>query len=363
MKRTWIALGTTLVLSARTMSAQMLLVPMDDGQQNHLKAYGLVYNALKDGQKAEWLLNYRGGAFFLPDLSEVRRRAALAGVTIEPETAAAIDGIRRELASGNMDAVPLEKAPKVAIYTPPNSPPWDDAVTLALRYAGIEFEKIWDDQVLNGDLSKYDWVHLFHEDFTGQQNKLYLGYRDAPWYVEQRQRALATAQQFSIAGGVPGVKKAVADRIRQYVENGGFLFAMCGATESLDLADRGTRRGFRGAAGRRHAPRPGRRPQVRVGTIVRVQGRARRGAVRERVERHRRTSGERPRPAPAVRRLHAVRLRREVRSGGHDARAEPPRRHRRLLRRHDVVQQGDVEARRDGAGDRRGRAMGQVHPW
>jgi hypothetical protein len=229
-------LGIATCLGARVVGAQMLLVPMDDAQQNHLKAYGLVYNALKDGQKGEWLLNYRGGSFFLPDLPELRRRAALGGVTIEPEDAGAVTDIRREIASSNADAVPLEKAPKVAIYTPPNSPPWDDAVTLALTYAGIEFTKIWDDQVLDGDLSKYDWVHLFHEDFTGQQNKLYLGYRDAPWFVEQRQRALATAQKYGISGGVPGVKKAVAERIRQYVENGGFLFAMCGATESIDLA-------------------------------------------------------------------------------------------------------------------------------
>ncbi|AHG90516.1 hypothetical protein J421_2979 [Gemmatirosa kalamazoonensis] len=231
-----LVLGAIVLLAARIAGAQMLLVPMDDEQRNHLKAYGLVYNALKDGQKAEWLLNYRGGAFFLPDLPELRRRAALVGVSVEQEDAGSVDAIRREIASGNMDAVPLEKAPKVAIYTPPNSPPWDDAVTLALTYAGIEFAKIWDDQVLDGELSKYDWVHLFHEDFTGQQNKLYLGYRDAPWFIEQRQRALATAQKYNIPGGVPGVKKAVAERIRQYVENGGFLFAMCGATESLDLA-------------------------------------------------------------------------------------------------------------------------------
>src|SRR6476661_10458836 len=149
--RLGLALGLSL-LGARGALAQTLLVPMDDAQQNHLKAYGIVYNALKDGQKAEWLLNYRGGAFFLPDLPELRRRAALAGVSIEAEDASAVDGIRREIAAGNMDAVPLEKAPKVAIYTPPNSPPWDDAVTLALTYAGIDFAKIWDDQVLDGDL-------------------------------------------------------------------------------------------------------------------------------------------------------------------------------------------------------------------
>jgi hypothetical protein len=240
-----LAAALCLAVLARTAAAQMLLVPMDDAQRNHLRAYGLVYNALKDGQKAEWLLNYRGGAYFLPDLPELRRRAALAGVSVEPIDVATTDGIRREIAAGNMDAVPLEKAPKVAIYTPPNSPPWDDAVTLALTYAGIEFAKIWDDQVLNGELSKYEWVHLFHEDFTGQQNKLYLGYRDAPWFIEQRRQALLMAQRFSL-GSLPSLKKAVADRIRQYVENGGFLFAMCGATESLDLAIAGREVDFAG---------------------------------------------------------------------------------------------------------------------
>jgi hypothetical protein len=239
IRRTLAWLAATLALAvpgwAASAAAQTLLVPMDDGQRNHLRAYGLVYNALRDGQKAEWLLNYRGGAYFLPDLPELRRRAALAGVSVEPLDNASTDAIRREIATGNMDAVPLEKAPKIAIYTPPNSPPWDDAVTLALTYAGIKFDKIWDDDVLNGELSKYEWVHLFHEDFTGQQNKLYLGYRDAPWFIEQRRQALVTAQKFSL-GSVPALKKAVADRLRQYIENGGFLFAMCGATESFDLA-------------------------------------------------------------------------------------------------------------------------------
>jgi hypothetical protein len=215
--------------------AQTLLVPMDDAQRNHLKAYGLVYNALKDGQRAEWLLNYRGGAYFLPDLPELRRRAALAGVSVEQIDDGATAGIRREIAAGNMDAVPLEKAPKIAIYTPTTAQPWDDAVTLALTYADIPFEKIWDEDVLEGKLSSYEWVHLFHEDFTGQQNKLYLGYRDASWFLEQRQRGMATAKKFGLAS-MPALKKAVAEKIRQYVENGGFLFAMCGATESLDLA-------------------------------------------------------------------------------------------------------------------------------
>jgi hypothetical protein len=230
-----VSLAAALLGGASVARAQMLLVPMDDGQRNHLKAYGLVYNALKDGQRAEWLLNYRGGSYFLPDLPELRRRAALAGVSVEPIDGGAVASLRREIAGGNMDAVPLEKAPKIAIYTPTTAQPWDDAVTLALTYADIPFEKIWDDDVLDGKLSTYEWVHLFHEDFTGQQNKLYLGYRDAPWFLEQRQRAMATAKKYGMST-MPAVKKAVAERIRQYVENGGFLFAMCGATESLDLA-------------------------------------------------------------------------------------------------------------------------------
>jgi hypothetical protein len=230
-----VSLVAALLGGASVARAQMLLVPMDDGQRNHLKAYGLVYNALKDGQRAEWLLNYRGGSYFLPDLPELRRRAALAGVSVEPIDGGAVASLRREIAGGNMDAVPLEKAPKIAIYTPTTAQPWDDAVTLALTYADIPFEKIWDDDVLDGKLSTYEWVHLFHEDFTGQQNKLYLGYRDAPWFLEQRQRAMATAKKYGMST-MPAVKKAVAERIRQYVENGGFLFAMCGATESLDLA-------------------------------------------------------------------------------------------------------------------------------
>jgi hypothetical protein len=243
------ALLAALVVFAavRAASAQTLLVPMDDGQRNHLRAYGLVYNALRDGQKAEWLLNYRGGSYFLPDLPELRRRAALAGVSVEPLGGGAVAEVRRELAGGNMDAVPLEKAPKVAIYTPPGAQPWDDAVTLALTYAGIPFEKVWDDDVLAGKLSQYEWVHLFHEDFTGQQNKLYLGYSGAPWFVQQRQLAQAAAARHGLAT-VPALKKAVADQVRQYVERGGFLFAMCGATESLDLAVAGRDVDFAGAA-------------------------------------------------------------------------------------------------------------------
>lgn len=215
--------------------AQQLLVPMDESQTNHLKAYGLVFNALRDGHKGEWLLNYRGGSFLLPDAEDLRKRAALDGVRFEPVDAAAVAAIKGEIAGGNMDAVFLERAPRIAVYTPPKAPPWDDAVTLALRYAGIEYATVWDEEVLAGELPKYDWLHLHHEDFTGQLNKLYLGYRDAPWFVEQRERNLQVARKFGFAN-IPDLKKAVAERIRQYVEHGGFLFAMCGATETLALA-------------------------------------------------------------------------------------------------------------------------------
>jgi hypothetical protein len=227
------------VLCAASAGAQHLLVPMDDAQQNHLKAYGLTYNALKAGMKAEWLLNYRGGAFLLPDTPELRRRAGLDGITVDAIGAAQVTAIRAEIASSNMDAVPLEKAPRVAVYTPPDAPPWDDAVTLALKYAGIEYAPIYDDEVQRGDLTKYDWLHLHHEDFTGQMNKFHLGYRDAPWFVDLVQKNAGAARRLGFAS-VPALKKSVAEQIRQFVERGGFVFAMCGATETLELAIAGS---------------------------------------------------------------------------------------------------------------------------
>ncbi len=215
--------------------AQSLLVPMDRVQQNHLRAYGLTYWTLNQGAKAEWLLNYRGGAFLLPDRADVRREAAFRGVTIEALDAASEATVRGAIADSNMEAVPLEKAPKVAVYTPPNSTPWDDAVTMALEYAGIEYETLWDPEVLEADLSEYEWIHLHHEDFTGQYSKFYLTYAGAPWLQEEvaRNQEIARRHGFS---NVPALKKAVAGRIRRYVEDGGFLFAMCSATETLELA-------------------------------------------------------------------------------------------------------------------------------
>lgn len=227
--------ASAIVLCAPVAQAQRLLVPMDDAQQNHLKAYGLTYSALQAGMKSEWLLNFRGGAFLLPDTPELRRRAGLAGITVESIDEAQVGAIRSEIANSNMDAIPLEKAPKIAVYTPPDAPPWDDAVTLALKYAGIEYAPVYDDEVQKGDLSKYDWLHLHHEDFTGQLNKFHLGYRDAPWFVDLVQKNAMAARRLGFPD-IPALKKGVADNIRLFVERGGFLFAMCGATETLELA-------------------------------------------------------------------------------------------------------------------------------
>jgi hypothetical protein len=215
--------------------APWLLVPMDEVQTDHLKAYGVAFRSLKRGVRSEWFLNYRSGSFLLPADDITARDAALAGVSVEPLDEDQVAQIRGEVQGGNMDAVPLEKPPKVAVYAPPNAPPWDDAVTMALNYAGIDFDKIWDSEVLGQKLRSYDWLHLHHEDFTGQYSKFFLNYAGAPWLVDmvERNRAMATSQGFT---SVPAEKRAVAIAIAGFVERGGFLFAMCTATETLDLA-------------------------------------------------------------------------------------------------------------------------------
>src|ERR1041384_179025 len=200
-----------------------LLIPMDDSQTDHLKAYGLTYKAIQNGLKAEWLLNYRGGSFLIPDLDALRRDAALNGIRTEPVDSA-MTAVRGEIEANNMDAVPLEKAPKVAVYAPPNAAPWDDAVTMALQYAGIPFTKIWDAEVMNGSLKDYDWLHLHHEDFTGQYSKFFLIYSGMSWLAEMVQRNSDMAKRLGFQN-VPELKKAVARSIRGYVENGGFLKA------------------------------------------------------------------------------------------------------------------------------------------
>jgi len=219
----------------RPRAADFLLVPMDERQTDHLKAYGVTYRNLERGGRGEWLLNYRSGSFLLPGDRLTERDAALAGVAVEPVDAGMVAEIRGVIRQGNMDAVPLEKAPKVAVYAPPNAAPWDDAVTMALQYAGIEFEKIWDEEVLTEKLRTYDWLHLHHEDFTGQYSKFFLNYNGAPWLLEMVDRNERMARKLGFRD-VPAEKRAVAYGISQFVDRGGFLFAMCTATETIDLA-------------------------------------------------------------------------------------------------------------------------------
>jgi hypothetical protein len=208
---------------------------MDDTQTDHLKAYGVTFRVLERGGKAEWLLNYRSGAFLLPADGATQRDATLSGVSLAQVGEGEVAAIRAEIAQGNMEAVPLEKAPKVAVYVPPNATPWDDAVTMALQYAGIAFDKIWDGEVMTDGLRKYDWLHLHHEDFTGQYSKFYLTYATAPWLLDMVDQNQRMAKRLGFAN-VPAEKKAVARTLAAFVERGGFMFAMCTATETLDLA-------------------------------------------------------------------------------------------------------------------------------
>ena len=229
------AVCTAALASFEAVAGQLLLVPMDRAQANHLKAYGLTYWVLEQDGRAEWLLNFQGGAFLLPDTDGTRRKAALMGVTIQPVGVADEARIRGIIAQFNMESVVLEKATEIAIYTPPNSAPWDDAVTMALEYAEIPYDKVWDDQVVGGELEDYEWLHLHHEDFTGQYSKFYITYAGAPWLEEEVARNEEAAQSLGFAN-VPALKKAVSRGIREFVENGGFLFAMCSAPETLELA-------------------------------------------------------------------------------------------------------------------------------
>lgn len=216
--------------------AARLLVPMDDSQADHLRAYGLAYFALdKQAVDVEWLLNYRGGSFLTDDLQPLRDRAREVGVTIEPISEDQALAIYAKIEDENMERVLLEKAPKVGVYTPDYAEPWDDAVTLVLEYSQIPFEKFYDEEVLNGNIAKLDWIHLHHEDFTGQFGKFYGSFRFADWYRKQVTRAQLDAQKFGFRK-VSELKLGVARGIKKFVQNGGFLFAMCSAVDTLDIA-------------------------------------------------------------------------------------------------------------------------------
>ncbi len=226
------AIATLLPVAA---GAQHLLIPMDLEQTDHLKAYGVAYYALQRGQHVEWLLNYRDGSFLLPAAQDFIDSCVVRGVTHQTISDADAEHIYATIEEENMEVILLEKAPSVAIYTPPNKQPWDDAVTLALTYAQIPYTTLWDVEVLDGALREYDWVHLHHEDFTGQYGKFFASYRDALWYKQEIEINETLAQELGFVK-VSEEKKAVAREIKEYVLGGGFLFAMCSATETLDIA-------------------------------------------------------------------------------------------------------------------------------
>ncbi len=225
-----------LLLSALpSVRAEMLIIPMDLSQTNHLKAYGAAFRAVDGGLTVEWLLNFRGGSFLMEPSADIRVWAAERGVLFEIINDAKVDAIFGEIESANMERVKLEKAPRIAVYTPLTKQPWDDAVTLALAYAEIPYAKIYDREIIEGKLSEYDWLHLHHEDFTGQNSKFHAAFNHAPWYVNQVVANQRQADEMGFANNVM-VKKAVVLALRDYVEKGGFLFAMCLACNTLDIA-------------------------------------------------------------------------------------------------------------------------------
>lgn len=217
--------------------SEYILIPMDESQSNHLKAYGLVFNHLTDQGTAQWLLNYKAGSFLLKSSKDFRNKALAKNVNFSSlstnQAANLVQQVENEL--GNTAVVNLEKAPKIAVYTPKQNLPWDDAVTLALTYAEVEYDKIWDVEVLNGKLAEYDWLHLHHEDFTGQYGKFWRSYQYQPWYVQQVKEMEIMAKELGY-DKVSDEKKAVARTIKEYVLNGGFLFAMCSGTDTFDIA-------------------------------------------------------------------------------------------------------------------------------
>lgn len=231
-----ITLFSVLLISWQA-SAAYILVPMDAAQKDHLKSYGIAYWVLENGLEVDWLLNYRGGSFAFKHAKPLESECLIRGVSYEIMPDAAYNKILNDIANpeANMDAVKLEKSPKIAVYSPKSKLPWDDAVTMVLTYAEIPYDLIYDDEVLQGELPKYDWLHLHHEDFTGQYGKFYGRYRNAAWYIDdvREQENIAARNGFS---KVSQLKLAVANKIKNFVLGGGFLFAMCSATDSYDIA-------------------------------------------------------------------------------------------------------------------------------
>jgi hypothetical protein len=219
------------------LKATQILIPMDEAQNNHLKAYGIAFWTLENEVVIEWLLNYRGGSFLIPHLKSIEEELIIRGVRYDILTDGQVNNIRSQIADPevNMEIVQLEKAPKIAVYTPPNKQPWDDAVTLVLEYAEIKYDKIYDSSIVMGMLPKYDWLHLHHEDFTGQYGKFYGNARYQSWYQEQVMIAEKDAKMLGFKK-VSELKLAVAKNLKNFVIGGGFLFTMCSGTDSFDIA-------------------------------------------------------------------------------------------------------------------------------
>ena len=227
-----------LIFISNSIWASFIYVPMnDDNQKNHLKAYGIVYFGLEAGLKSKWLLNYDGGAFLIENNKAIENECKIRGVSYEVISDAKAQIILQEISSpsSNQEAVTLEKAPKIAVYSPKDKMPWDDAVTMVLTYAEIPFDVIYDKDVLADKLLIYEWLHLHHEDFTGQYGKFYGSFRTAPWYIQGKKNAEKLAGELGFSK-VSQEKLAVAKKIRDYVIGGGFMFAMCSATDSFDIA-------------------------------------------------------------------------------------------------------------------------------
>ncbi len=224
-----------LLLVSKTFAAS-ILIPMDDNQKNHLKAYGIAYFALEKGYAIHWLLNYKGGAFLLPTHQDLEQECKIRGVSYEVFSGAAVAQMMNEIATPeiNMEAIKLEKVPRIAVYSPKGKKPWDDAVTLALTYAEIPYDVVYDKEVMEGKLDDYDWLHLHHEDFTGQFGKFYNGYQHMPWYKKGVAENMQMAKLFGFSK-VSQLKKAVVLKMREFVRKGGFLFAMCSATDTFDI--------------------------------------------------------------------------------------------------------------------------------
>jgi hypothetical protein len=237
LRKAYIPFFLTFFLISSSGNAQKILIPMDLSQTDHLKAYGLTYWVLTKGDPVDWLLNYRYGAFMMDYDDMIAAECRIRGVSFEVIDGAKASSIYSEVQSEdvNMDVVRLEKPPKIAVYAPPGSQPWDDAVRLVLEYAEVPHDIIWDEEVLAGKLSDYDWLHLHHEDFTGQYGKFWANYQNTPWYIELVALNESMARKLGFSK-VSNLKMAVALKIREYVAGGGFLFAMCSATDSFDIA-------------------------------------------------------------------------------------------------------------------------------